>query len=374
MDRARLAGIVLVVISACAFGSGALFGKPVYETGVGWLTLLAWRFLFGAVLSWVLLAGSAERRAALRSMDRRTVGITLALGILYVGNSATYFAGLETVPASLAGLIVYIYPALVAVLSIRFGQPLQGRRAWMALGLALAGVVLALGGIPDEEMPPLFGLLQIVASPIIYAVWIILAARLTGERRTSPAEAGGPAAATEARIAAADDPDAAGAGPGGSGGAGGGGPGAGEPGADVPEDAHASARAGATTTVASALMMTATTAAYWTIAGATGAPVHPDEIPAAAWPGLIGVGVIATFVAIQTFYAGTKRIGAAQASLISTIEPVYTVILAAILFGERLTPVQLAGGALILAAVVLAQTSPAGAVRALRTYLRIADE
>jgi drug/metabolite transporter (DMT)-like permease len=50
------------------------------------------------------------------------------------------------------------------------------------------------------------------------------------------------------------------------------------------------------------------------------------------------------------------------------------VILAAILFGERLTPVQLAGGALILAAVVLAQTSPAGAVRALRTYLRIADE
>jgi drug/metabolite transporter (DMT)-like permease len=363
VDRARLVGIVLVVISACAFGSGALFGKPVYETGVGWLTLLAWRFLFGAALSWLLLAGSAERRAALRSMDRRTIGVTLALGILYVGNSATYFAGLETVPASLAGLIVYIYPALVAVLSLRFGQPLQGRRAWMALGLALAGVVLALGGIPDEEMPPRFGLLQIVASPIIYAVWIILAARLTGERRTSPAEAGGPAAATEARMAAADDPDAAGAGPGD------GGPGDGGPG-----DTPATARAGATTTVASALMMTATAAAYWTMAGATGAPVHPDEIPAAAWPGLIGVGVIATFVAIQTFYAGTKRIGAAQASLISTIEPVYTVILAAILFGERLTPVQLAGGALILAAVVLAQTSPAGAVRALRTYLRIADE
>jgi drug/metabolite transporter (DMT)-like permease len=368
VDRARLVGIVLVVISACAFGSGALFGKPVYETGVGWLTLLAWRFLFGAALSWLLLAGSAERRAALRSMDRRTIGITLALGILYVGNSATYFAGLETVPASLAGLIVYIYPALVAVLSIRFGQPLQGRRAWMALGLALAGVVLALGGIPDEEMPPIFGLLQIVASPIIYAVWIILAARLTGERRSSPADVGGATAATEAGMAATDDPDAAGAGPGA------GGPGDGGPGDGGPGDTPATARAGATTTVASALMMTATAAAYWTMAGATGAPVHPDEISTAAWPGLIGVGVIATFVAIQTFYAGTKRIGAAQASLISTIEPVYTVILAAILFGERLTPVQLAGGALILAAVVLAQTSPAGAVRALRTYLRIADE
>jgi drug/metabolite transporter (DMT)-like permease len=44
------------------------------------------------------------------------VGILLALGVFYVGNSSTYFAALVTVPASLAALIVYLYPALVAVL------------------------------------------------------------------------------------------------------------------------------------------------------------------------------------------------------------------------------------------------------------------
>jgi drug/metabolite transporter (DMT)-like permease len=337
MDRGRAIGIALVIVSACAFGSGALFGKPVYETGVGWLTLLAWRFLLGAALSWLLLVSSAGHRAGLRSMGRRATIVALGLGVLYVGNSSTYFAGLETVPASLAGLIVYIYPALVAVLSIRYGRPLEGRRAWAALGLALVGVVLALGGIPDTEMPPLSALLQILASPVIYAVWIVLAARLSGER----------------------------------------GPGAGrarDPAADRERDPAPDERDGAETTAASAVMMTATATTFWLMALATSTPVAPATIPTAAWGGLIGVGVVSTFVAIQTFYAGTKRVGAAQASLISTIEPVWTIVLAAFLLGERLTLVQLAGGGLILVAVVLAQTSPGGAVRALRMRLRIADE
>jgi len=46
-------------------------------------------------------------------------------------------------------------------------------------------------------------------------------------------------------------------------------------------------------------------------------------------------------------------------------------VLAGILFGERLTPLQLVGGALILAGVVIAQTGPA---RVTASKLRIADE
>jgi drug/metabolite transporter (DMT)-like permease len=333
MDRARLIGIALVLVSACAFGSGALFGKPVYALGIGWLTLLAWRFLVGAGLSWAWLLWRPEGRAALQSMARRAVLVSLGLGVLYVGNSSTYFAGLETVPASLAGLIVYIYPALVAVLSLRFATPLEGRRAWLGLVLALVGVVLALGGIPETEMPPLSGLLQVLASPVIYAVWIVLAARLAGERPR--------AGAGDSEALALD---------------------AGTPG-DAP-GGDAQAAAVASTSVASALMMSATAAVYWLMAGATATPLMPAEIPTEAWPGLIAIGVVSTFIAIQTFYAGTKRVGAAQASLISTVEPIWTVALAAILLGERLTPIQLLGGALILVAVVIAQTAPASAATA----------
>jgi drug/metabolite transporter (DMT)-like permease len=305
VDRQRLFGIALTVVSACAFGSGALFAKPVYALGVDWLTLLSWRFLIGAALAWMALALRPDARRALRLMRRREVLVALGLGVWYVMNSGTYYAGLETVPASLAGLLVYTYPAIVAVLALRLGRPLEGRRAWGALGLALVGVALAVGGIDPTVMPPITGLVLVVASPIIYAVWIILSARLSGERT---------------------------------------------------EHAGADGDAGTAAMVATPLMMTATAAVLWMGALALGRPVLPGQIPTAAWAGLVGVGVIATFVAIQTFYAGTQRIGAAQASLVSTVEPIWTIVLASLLLGEHLAPIQLLGGGLILGGVVIAQT------------------
>ena len=48
-------------------------------------------------------------------------------------------------------------------------------------------------------------------------------------------------------------------------------------------------------------------------------------------------------------------------------------LLAAILFGVALTPIQLAGGALILGGVVIAQTGP-GSALANRPAVRLADE
>jgi drug/metabolite transporter (DMT)-like permease len=324
MDRRRLVGVALVLLSACAFGSGALFGKPAYATGIDWVILSAWRFLFGAAASWIWVGISAERRAGLASLDGRAIAVALGLGLLYLGNSGAYYAGLETVDASLAALIVYVYPALVAVLTLRMGRPLEGRRAWGALGLALVGVVLAVGGIDTTHAPPLGGLLLIVASPVIYSIWIVLAARLSGERR---------------------QPD------------------------EAPVNGSVAQAIGA----ASALMMTATACGYWILALGARRSVLPADIPSAAWPDLIGIGLVATFVAIQTFYAGTQRIGAAQASLISTIEPIWTISLAALLLGESLRPLQLAGGALILLGVVIAQTGPSLG-GAMRPAVRLADE
>jgi drug/metabolite transporter (DMT)-like permease len=322
MDRRRLGGIALILVSAAGFGSGSLFAQPVYASGVDWLTLSAWRFLFGASLAWVWVLASPTRRQGLRALDRRAIAVGLLLGVLYVGNSGTYYAGLETVSPSLAALIVYVYPAVVAVLTLRIGRRLEGRRAWTALAIALLGAALALGGIDPAKIPPLSGLLLVAVSPLIYAVWIVLSARLSGERRGT--------------VGGASDGGAA---------------------------------AGAAT----ALMMTATATVDWGWALLAGRPVLPGQIPAGAWIGLVGVGIVSTFIAIQAFYAGAQRIGAAQAALISTVEPAYTIALAALLFGISLTPIQLVGGALILIGVVVAQTGPSA--RAARTPLvRVADE
>jgi drug/metabolite transporter (DMT)-like permease len=235
----------------------------------------------------------------------------VGLGVFYVSNTATYYAGIAVVPLSLAALIVYIYPPVVAVLALRLGRPLEGRRAWTALGIAVAGVLLAVGGISAAAMPPISGLVLVILSPLFYSVWIILAARHSGERSD--------------------------------------------------RTGHGS-ESGADPAATGAVMLSSTGIAYWAINVALGHPVLPATIPSEAWPGIIGVGLVAGFLAIQAFYAGAARVGAAQASLISTVEPLWTIVGAYLLFGERLEPVQWAGGGMILAGVLLAQTRGRSAV------------
>lgn len=71
------------------------------------------------------------------------------------------------------------------------------------------------------------------------------------------------------------------------------------------------------------------------------------------WLAVAGMALIATVIAIVTFFAGLKLVGASTAATLSTVEPVVTVTLAALVLGERVMPLQLVGGALILSAVVV---------------------
>jgi len=71
------------------------------------------------------------------------------------------------------------------------------------------------------------------------------------------------------------------------------------------------------------------------------------------WLAVAGITLIATVIPVTTFLAGLKRIGATNAAMLSTLEPVVTVMLAAWLFSESLAPVSLLGGGLILAAVIV---------------------
>jgi drug/metabolite transporter (DMT)-like permease len=80
----------------------------------------------------------------------------------------------------------------------------------------------------------------------------------------------------------------------------------------------------------------------------------------AAGFGWIGaIALVSTVVAILTFFAGLERVGPSAAAILSVFEPVVTVALAAVVFGDSLTAIQLLGGALVLLAVVVVQW-PAG--------------
>lgn len=71
------------------------------------------------------------------------------------------------------------------------------------------------------------------------------------------------------------------------------------------------------------------------------------------WLHIAGIVVVATVIPVVTFLAGLERIGPTNSAMLSTLEPVVTVLLAAWLFGERLAWIVLLGGGLILVAVVL---------------------
>ncbi len=78
------------------------------------------------------------------------------------------------------------------------------------------------------------------------------------------------------------------------------------------------------------------------------------------WASAGAVALISTVLAIVTFLAGLERVGPTNAATLSTIEPVVTVILAALVLDEAITPLRVAGGIMILVAVILLTRSRSG--------------
>jgi drug/metabolite transporter (DMT)-like permease len=89
-----------------------------------------------------------------------------------------------------------------------------------------------------------------------------------------------------------------------------------------------------------------------TLSGLAGGDLDPASVSATGYIWLGGLAVVSTVGAIALFFAGLRRVGPSAASILSTVEPVVTVVLAFVVFGESLGPAQLAGGALVLMAVV----------------------
>jgi drug/metabolite transporter (DMT)-like permease len=101
-----------------------------------------------------------------------------------------------------------------------------------------------------------------------------------------------------------------------------------------------------------------------TLFGVIGA-VHGVALPASAmgWAAAGAIAVLSTVVAILAFLAGLIRIGPTDAATTSTLEPAVTALLAVSVLGERLGPLQILGGALILSAALVVARAKTPVVR-----------
>jgi drug/metabolite transporter (DMT)-like permease len=307
MDRRRIVGIGLGALAGAAYGTGPLFFKAwVYPAGVDWIAMLVWRFAFATLVSWIWLLAQPRALAALRKLDRRTVARLLFTGAFFIVNASVYYAAIERIDISLVALLMSVYPALVAVVSLRLGYRFEGKLAWGSLAIVVLGTILTVGGVnPNTDQE---GIILALLSPVAYAVYIVLTAWMAGER---------PGQTADMRSRGK--------------------------GADVPPP------------VAGAVMMTGTWAATLALGLVAREPLLPSQIPSAAWPGLVGIGVFAAAIAIQAFYASAARIGAAQASLMATVEPIVVIFLGVTFLGEAFAPIRAVGAAVVLTGVVLAQ-------------------
>ena len=93
-----------------------------------------------------------------------------------------------------------------------------------------------------------------------------------------------------------------------------------------------------------------------TLGGVVSGDLALGGVSAEGYGWLAGIAVVSTVGAVGLFFAGLQRVGPTAASILSTLEPVVTVVLAFAVFGESLGPTQLAGGALVLLAVLAVRT------------------
>lgn len=278
-------GALLVIASAAGFGTLAIFIKFAYAAGANTVTILAFRFLIAALLFWCIITVKGIRI----DLDRQIILRILALGGIGYGAMSTLFAStVQVLPASLAGMLLYTYPAQVSILAVLMGDESFGWKKAAALGLCFAGLALVLDASYAQVSAVGFALG--ISAATVYSFYIVLGNRLLQK--------------SDALVT--------------------------------------------TTLVCSAA------AAVFVVYGCLSGQLIL-MLPFSGWAAIAGMAVFATVIAILSFFAGMSHVGASNASIISTVEPVITVMLSWLILGETIGFIQLAGGVLILAGVLALQ-------------------
>ena len=167
--RALSRATLLVMFSACCFGSIPILITLATSSGARLVDILAWRYLIAAVLLVVVSGGIAPVLAPGR---RAWLVIIFAGG----GQAAIAFVSLSAlryIPVATLTFLFYTYPAWVAVMAaVRGTERMSGRRA-LALALSLAGIALMVGMPGAGGLHPI-GALLALSSALMYAMYIPL--------------------------------------------------------------------------------------------------------------------------------------------------------------------------------------------------------
>lgn len=288
----RAWSLTAVVVSAACFGTLAVLTPLAYDAGALPLPLLAWRFVIAALL---LAALSVARDRTSLRVPRADLGRYAILALTgYGAASICFFYALTFADASVVAVLLYAYPAFVTVAGWLF---LGERATWQqaaAVVVTFAGCAMVVGIGSGQMHAQWQGIALGLGAAVGYTLFNLLSHRwLPGRSRLTMM---------------------------------------------------------AYTFGIAALLPAAGAVAMGGLGGLSPASWQPE-----VWWLLLAIVLVPTFAAIVLYLEGIRGLGPSQAAVISTLEPLFTIVLAWLFLGERLTATQLVGAALVLAGVAGAE-------------------
>ncbi len=279
-----------VVVAAACFGTLAVFTPLAYEEGARPLPLLSWRFALASILLFVYLALRRPREALAPLSDVARYGAIAVFG--YGAASICFFYALTFADASIVAVLLYTYPAMVAVAESLFSGRSFTLLRMAAVALTFAGCALVLDPFtPGASVRPL-GVVLGLGAAAGYSVFNMLSHRwLLGRSRI----------------------------------------------------------------VLMAYTFGIASVGIGVITLLSGDTLSTAEWNIRVWMLLGAIVLLPTFLAVVLYLRGVRHLGPSQASILSTFEPIFTIALAALVLGERLTLMQWVGVGLVVAGVIAAE-------------------
>ncbi|HMP29406.1 MAG TPA: DMT family transporter [Saprospiraceae bacterium] len=173
--KSKLYGAVLGLIGAILFAGKAIIIKWIYlNHEIKTLPLLTLRMLFSMPF-YIYILLKVERDSPMKLQNKEKISL-LSVGLLgYYLASFLDFKGLEYISATLERLILFIYPTLVLVISAIFFKRKITKVQAIAVLLTYIGIVIAF--VPDMKMQYqndiLLGTFFIFLSALCYALYLI---------------------------------------------------------------------------------------------------------------------------------------------------------------------------------------------------------
>ena len=168
-----MTGVFLIFLSAFGFGLMPIFALYAYLGGINVSTLLFLRFAIAALCFFAYLISS---HTCVRVRRSEMIGLFVMGTVLYAMQSTLYFSAVRYIPASLAALILYLYPVIVAFLSVMVDKEPWSWKMVAPAVLSLIGIAVVLGA-PLDRLDG-FGVLLAFGAALVYSIYIIMGRRI----------------------------------------------------------------------------------------------------------------------------------------------------------------------------------------------------